>query len=252
MSQGPRLVKRIARLCVAQAPASGGGLFLATHFASYVFIAFFSFVFCPIRLVFCLPCQPHMDGMAVKRDPDEKQFVKRAIGGDKEAFGKLYEKHLTKIYRYLYVKLRDRFAAEDLTETVFIKAWQNIGNYKEKGRPFHAYLYQIARTTLVDFYRKNNSGFQEHALEDVREPFHSPDFTSPLIRKEEKARVEQELSKLPDSQREVLTLLFIEEYEISETAQILGKSEGAIRVLKHRGLNQLKKIIRKRQNGETG
>lgn len=179
------------------------------------------------------------------RDPDEKKLVEAAIAGDKQAFGKLYEKHLVKIYRFLYVKLRDRFVAEDLTEAVFIKAWKRIESYKEKGRPFHAYLYQIARTTLVDYYRKNNSQPYQQPIEKAYNVSHSPDFTDPIAAKEDQKKIEEALSKLPDNQREVLTLLYVEDYEIREAAKILGKSEGAVRVLKHRGLGRLKKILAK-------
>jgi len=181
------------------------------------------------------------------RDREEKRLVQKAVAGDKTAFGKLYEKHLVKIYRFLYVKLRDRFAAEDLTETVFIKTWRRIGKYKEKGRPFHAYLYQIARTTLVDFFRRNNAKLREQPLEKAERVSQTPDFTAPIIQQEEKEQVARELAKLPDNQREVLTLLFIEEYDIGEVARILGKSEGAVRVLKHRGLQSVKKVLGKKK-----
>src|ERR1051325_1346317 len=86
-------------------------------------------------------------------DPTEARLVQRAVAGDREAFGDLYERHLAAIYRYIFYRVGEAREAEDLTETVFLKAWQALNGYRPTEAPFAVWLYRIAHNLLVDRHR---------------------------------------------------------------------------------------------------
>jgi len=84
----------------------------------------------------------------------EKDIVPRAIKGDGTAFAQLYEEHLDRIYRYVYLKVGNRTEAEDLTQEVFVKALEAITTYKWRNLPFTSWLFRIAHNLVVDYFRK--------------------------------------------------------------------------------------------------
>ena len=88
---------------------------------------------------------------------DEDQLIEKAISGEKEAFGHLYDQYFPQIFKYLLVRTDTREDAEDMTETVFIKAWEHLPNFggKTKERNLRAWLFRIAHNTVVDHYRTN-------------------------------------------------------------------------------------------------
>jgi RNA polymerase sigma-70 factor (ECF subfamily) len=86
-------------------------------------------------------------------DPAEADLITKAIAGDREAFGTLYERYLTIIYRYVFYRLGDEHDAEDLTEMVFVRAWEALGRYRTTEAPFSAWLYRIAHNLLIDQHR---------------------------------------------------------------------------------------------------
>jgi RNA polymerase sigma-70 factor (ECF subfamily) len=176
----------------------------------------------------------------------DRELIKRAQRGDQHAFGDLYETHAPVIFRYLFAHLDNAWDAEDLTGEVFLKAWQSLPKYIERGVPFLAFLFRIARNELVDHYRQNNrlehnSGddMDGYEAEGVIEPV---DMVSNQIEHQKILRV---LSKLRPDYQHVLTLRFISELSPEETAQVMKKSVGAIRVLQHRALAALRDEIDK-------
>ena len=84
-------------------------------------------------------------------------LVARAIRGDAEAFGDLYAEYLDAIYRYVLLRVGDEASAEDLTEEVFVRAWEALPRYKAHKYPFSSWLYRIAHNLVVDAYRKHQS-----------------------------------------------------------------------------------------------
>src|SRR4030066_1083908 len=87
---------------------------------------------------------------------NDHELIKKAQHGDTHAFGELYELHAPVVFRYLYAHLTSQMDAEDLTGEVFLKAWQSLPKYVERGIPFLAFLFRIAKNALIDHYRQND------------------------------------------------------------------------------------------------
>jgi RNA polymerase sigma-70 factor (ECF subfamily) len=176
----------------------------------------------------------------------DHELIKRAQQGDQHAFGDLYETHAPAIFRYLYVHLDNSMDAEDLTGEVFLKAWQSLPKYIERGVPFLAFLFRIARNALVDHYRQNNR-LEQKTLDDM-DGYKAEGMIEPveLIGNQmEHRQILRIISKLRPDYQYVLTLRFISELSPEETAQVMKRSVGAIRVLQNRALAALRDEIDK-------
>src|SRR5512143_3720480 len=92
-----------------------------------------------------------------ERQFDDEQVIKQVKNGDAEAYGILYEQYAEVIFRYVYSHLEGRLDAEDLTEEMFLRAWRALPQYDERGLPFSAFLFRIARNSLIDYYRQHKS-----------------------------------------------------------------------------------------------
>ncbi len=174
-------------------------------------------------------------------NPTNEALVARAAQGDTDAFGDLYERLLDDIYRYVYYRVSNQQDAEDLTETIFLKAWQGLANYKPEGAPFVAWLYRIAHNTVVDHYRtrKISEPLADHPyLPDERESVEAQVFS-----RAEVEQLRQTLQEMTPIHQEVLVLRFINGLSPAETAAALNKSNGAIRVLQHRALKELQALM---------
>ena len=164
-------------------------------------------------------------------------LVGRATGGDVDAFGDLYSIYLDAIYRYVFYHVRDKMTAEDIVEEVFVKAWKAIDSCKGKERTFSSWLYRIAHNQIVD---KSRSAQRRLAIEVEAESL--PETGD--VEKETEARLEWEetleaISRLPEKQKEIIILKFVEGMDNREIEDITGKSQNAIRVLQMRALNTL-------------
>ena len=180
-----------------------------------------------------MPGQPQAD----------HQLLKKAQQGEAEAFGLLYERHAAAIFRYLYAHLGSRMDAEDLTSDVFLRAWQALPNYHERGVPFLAYLLRIAHNALVDHYRRPHLSTISTPAGDENHISQAPGPAEALTSKTEQLELAASLSQLKDDYRTVLVLRFINLLSPEETAQVMQRSPGAVRVLQHRALHALRQII---------
>jgi RNA polymerase sigma factor (sigma-70 family) len=162
--------------------------------------------------------------------------VKSAIEGDVDAFGKLYSLYVDRIYRYIYYQVGDKMTAEDVTEEVFVKIWKSIGSCRGKEKTFSAWLYRIAHNHLMDTFRKKHKEvpFKETTLNDYQDPEQEAENNL------EWAKVLQAVENLPEPQKQVILLKFLEGADNDEISQIMGKREGAIRALQMRALLNLK------------
>jgi len=176
----------------------------------------------------------------------EKQVIIDAIGGEASAFGLLYDHYHPAIYRFVLIKVGRREEAEDLTHQVFLSAWQNIKKYKDLGYPFGSWLYQIARNQVIDHYR---TAKRTQSLEDLDPDYavSSSDDEADTENKLEMEKIKTALTKLKPLYQDIVIMRFIEELSIKETAAALGKSEGAIKLLQHRAIKQLRTVLEKKQ-----
>lgn len=174
---------------------------------------------------------------------NDATLIQRAKSGDPQSFGVLYERYANDIYRFIRAQIPDDLEAEDLTATVFMKAWDALGRYKEQGFPFSAFLYRIARTTLVDRWRKQKKEIptSAHPLDDFDEGMESSQ-GNPQIGSDAQV-LWQVLHKLPEDYRVVLVYRFINELSPQDIARLMGKSEGAVRVTQHRALRAARKLL---------
>jgi RNA polymerase sigma-70 factor (ECF subfamily) len=172
---------------------------------------------------------------------EERLLVERAIGRDKAAFAALYDQHVVRVYRHIYYLLSDTREAEDLTAQTFLKAWEAIDRYRERGAPFVAWLLRIAHNLTVSHLRAKrdhstlDEGFVDQKLN--RNP------EDALERTTEEDSVREALLHLREEQRQVIMLRFVEDLDYREVAAVIGKSVPAVRVIQHRALGNLRKII---------
>jgi RNA polymerase sigma-70 factor (ECF subfamily) len=176
-----------------------------------------------------------------EQNPEE--LLSLAARGDEDAFGVLYTLHLSAIYRYIYFRIGDEAEAEDLTEEVFVKAWQALPNYRPTQHPFTSWLYRIAHNLTVDYHRKR----LPVSLSDSNLRSHSAAFSST----EETIETRQQLKalanavqQLADEEQQVVILRFVQGLPHQEVAQVIGKSVNATRVIQHRALAKLNAFLK--------
>ncbi len=174
----------------------------------------------------------------------EKILIDRAIAGDANAFGELYSRYLDPIYRYIFFRVGEQEEAEDLTETVFLKAWEAIPGYKDFGNPFSSWLYRIAHNMVVDFHRKiktvPNRLEADEPIEIVDESLNT---LGMVIEAEQFVELGKAIAQLTAEQQQVIVLRFIEDMSHAEIAKIIGKNEGTCRMIQHRALVALSKLL---------
>lgn len=180
----------------------------------------------------------------------EVLLVQKAKEGDNKAFGELYDEYLPKIYRFILFKVGRKHDAEDLTHQVFAQAWEHIGRFEFQGFPFSSWLYRIASNAVIDYYRtfKNNLDIEMVPKEAVMRDDNLEDRFDTGLSME---LVRTAITKLDADQQNVILMRFVNELSTKEIALALGKTEGAIRVIQHRALKQLKVHINASRHNQT-
>ena len=172
---------------------------------------------------------------------DEKELVRRAQQRDEVAFSRLYESYFDKIYRYVAFKIGDRTEAEDVTQQVFVKVLKAIATFRWQGLPFSAWLFRIAHNQVVDYLRKKmkqTTVTLDRPLQD-----NSVDPQRAVEQKLEMERVSSAAKRLTQAQQQVLSLRFAGELSVAEAAQVMGRSQGAVKALQHSAIKALRKIL---------
>lgn len=169
-----------------------------------------------------------------------RELLDEAKEGNSEAFGELYEFYVTPIFRYIFVRVKDKDIAEDLTQTVFLKVFRNL--HAIENRFPRAYLYTVAKNILTDFWRKNNTKeFPIEMAERVASPVLVDEAVGERMDHETKMQsIRDSLSILSDDQREVILLKFIQDLSTEEIAAALDKNEEAVRQTQCRALKALR------------
>ncbi|MGJ3240676.1 MAG: RNA polymerase sigma factor [Anaerolineae bacterium] len=177
---------------------------------------------------------------------DDMELVELAKE-DKNAFGEIYERYLTKIYNYIYYRTGNQHDAEDLTSKVFYRALSHIENYVDKGVPFQAWLYRIAHNLVANFHRDKSrrkiiplDDYIAHTLKSD-----APDIAVELS--EQTEHLMEAIRRLPADRQQLLLLKFIEQKSNAEIGEIMERTEGAIKSLYHRTLLALRDEIELQQ-----
>ena len=173
----------------------------------------------------------------------EEKLIRDAVKGNSSAFGALYDHYQPAIYRFVAVKVGRREEAEDITHQAFLSAWLSIKKYQHRGHPFSSWLYQIARNQVVDHYRAKRN---ETAIESVDPEYFAiaASIELSLPAKLEMENVRRAMKNLKSEYQDVILLRFIEDISLKETANILQKTEGAVKLMQHRAIKELKNILK--------
>jgi RNA polymerase sigma-70 factor (ECF subfamily) len=175
---------------------------------------------------------------------DEARLIQLAQKGDDEACAVLYERNYDAVYRYCYYRVGDVKLAQDVAGEVFVRMVEKLDTFRMRGRPLLAWLYTIARNLVTDLHRRN--GRERHlplgaatALGDDSEA----NLARGVDRRLQAECLAAALRHLTEDQRQVIVLKFMEDRPNGQIARILGKSEGAVKALQHRGLHALRRAI---------
>lgn len=171
-------------------------------------------------------------------------LVELAQQGDTEAFGMVYERYVDQVYRFLYLRVGDTQVAEDLTSETFLRALRRIGSFSWQGRDIAAWFVTIARNLVVD-----NARSARYRLEVTTADLLDADQRDGAAPEEEvlararDARLVEAVRSLKPDQAECLVLRFLQELSLAETAEVLGRSEGAVKQLQLRAVRSLRKQL---------
>jgi RNA polymerase sigma-70 factor (ECF subfamily) len=169
---------------------------------------------------------------------EETELV-RLAREDKQAFGEIYQRYITRIYNYCYYRTGSHEDAEDLTARVFIRAMAHIQHYDERGLPFSAWLYRIAHNLVANWHRDNNR-HKVIPLDDFlagRVMTDAPDVMTEA--QEEREQLLASINRLPEDRQQLLFLKFVERLSNAEIGAAMDRTEGAIKSLYHRTLATL-------------
>ena len=174
---------------------------------------------------------------------DELALLARARTLDADALAEVHDRYYAPIFRYIAFRVSDRDVAEDLTSEVFLRAWQSLPRYQQRGVPFRAFLFRIAHNALVDQYRQGQHAHPQVQENDPAplEDMHSPDET--LIGEMDRQELSRLLAGLRADYRTVLVLRFLSQLSPVETAAVMQRTPGAVRILQHRALEALRQKL---------
>jgi len=182
----------------------------------------------------------------VDNDLDDDAVINKAIDGDAEAFGVLYELYVERIYNYIYYRTGNKNDAEDLTSRVFQRGFKHIKSYSNRGVPFSAWLYRIAHNLVANWYR-DRSRKKEVVIDDYVPSKSNFDYPEGSVEQEEDIeKLLKVIRKFPQERQQLIILKFVEGMSNAEIGVIMRRSEGAIKSLYHRTLSALRKDLEKK------
>lgn len=173
----------------------------------------------------------------------EETLIERAASGDPAAIGSLYDLYAPKIHSYIYHRVSDITIAEDLTGQVFLRMIESVQGGKGWRTSFSGWLYRIAHNLVIDQYRKRSQA----TFSDIEDSPHipAPDNDPYQVAADnlDSEALIRAINTLTEEQAQVITLRFLESYSIAEVAQILDKTEGAIKALQYRGVASMRRFL---------
>jgi RNA polymerase sigma-70 factor (ECF subfamily) len=162
----------------------------------------------------------------------ERQLIE-AAQQDPQRFAELYEANFERVYAFIVRRVHDRAQAEDLTSDVFHHALANLSRFEWRGVPFAVWLYRIAANAIADAWRRSSSHNHDSTSLDDLDKSNWPEI-------ERRAALFQLVNSLPEDQRSVIIQRFVEQKSIRDIAMEFGRSEGAIKQLQFRAMENLR------------
>jgi len=168
---------------------------------------------------------------------NEVKIIKKCKQGRLEEFGLLYDKYIKKIYDFIYYKTHHKETAEDLCSKVFLKAVDKIRGFNLEKGTFQAWIYAIARNTVIDYYRTQKS---EMDIEDIWDLAGNEDIERNLDNKIKLEKISKYLKNIKPAQRDIIIMRVWQSLSYSEIAEILNKSEASCKMAYSRSINRLR------------
>lgn len=178
-------------------------------------------------------------------EPDERALV-AAARADPQAFAALYSRFALRVYRYIRAHAHSDDEAADLTQQVFLRALDNLPGYRDRGAPFAAWLFQIARNIAIDAARRRRPTIAWDALPEALHPTTESDLEATVLRDEALARLRALVGRLDAEKRELLALRFAGQLSAPEIATVVGKSPDAVK----RQLTRIVHALKEQFHGE--
>ncbi len=169
--------------------------------------------------------------------------MERAAARDPDAIAKLYDLYAPKIQSFIYHRTSDPFVTEDLTAQVFLRMLEAMRGGKGWHTSFSGWIYRIAHNLIVDYYRKRGQASYTNLDDAPHLPAGDGDPYRTTAEKLERDALLRAINQLTPEQAQVITLRFLEGYSIAEVANIMNKSEGAVKALQFRGMATLRRIL---------
>ena len=179
-------------------------------------------------------------------DPEVVALVERAQAGDAEAFGRIYDRYVDLIYRYVYYRVGSQQLAEDLTSETFLRALRRMSTFTWQGRDVGAWFVTIARNLVADHYKSSRYKLEITTHDLVGAAGERPDEGSPedeVLTALTNAALLTAVKSLSPEQQECIVLRFLQGMSVSETAYAMGKNEGAIKALQYRAVRSLGRLL---------
>lgn len=171
---------------------------------------------------------------------DDKDLVKRAQKGEKEAYGLLYQKYFQKVFRYCMFNTKNEEVAKDITQESFVKAYKKLTTFSTDGQwSIQAFLFTIARNLIIDNSRRK----KETNIDEYDNLESGQNLYDDFERIENSQKLRNVLKKLDEIERQIVMLRYFEELPSQQVAKILKMNDGALRVRTHRVLQKLKDIL---------
>lgn len=174
-------------------------------------------------------------------------LVERAQAGDTEAFGLIYDRYVDTVFRFIYFRVGNRPLAEDLTSDTFLRALKRISSFTWQGRDLGAWLVTIARNLVADHFKSGRyrlevtTGDVLDADREDRGPEGSPE--TAVVDHITNVALLSAVKQLNPEQQECIVLRFLQGFSVAETAQAMGKNEGAIKALQYRAVRALARLL---------
>ncbi|OGY90853.1 MAG: hypothetical protein A3H70_03940 [Candidatus Komeilibacteria bacterium RIFCSPLOWO2_02_FULL_48_11] len=174
----------------------------------------------------------------------DRFLLEAVLAGDEEAFGRLYDKYVVKIYRFVSFRVGSKESAEDLTAEIFLKTWQYVKQGSRQIENVKALIYRIAANAIIDHYRQSGNEYLALSEDCWNQIVDQTSLSDEAQKKDDLRQVYQAIKFLSPADRELVLMRYSNDLSVKEIAEILGKNPGAIRTALHRALKTLKAIIK--------